>query len=124
LPAWVKRGFALGNFVHRRLDLYRTEMRGLELAERARYIRGKLALVGESIRKRDVFRGNRHEFDQRRVYDANRGALLRYKHQPLTTGTGAIAIFGTEPRLSAPASASHVDWAALVGQSATYDRMP
>jgi amino acid adenylation domain-containing protein len=124
IPASLKRGLALGRFVTDRLRLYRDQMRGLALRDRMRFIRSKIQVVGEITRKRDVFRDARREFNQRRIYDANVAALLRYRHEPLKGGRIAFEIFGTESRYMALASSSRVDWLSLSRGAATYHPVP
>jgi hypothetical protein len=123
IPLALKRSFAVAGFVADRVRLYRDEMRGLPLGARLRFVRGKLGLVGEAMQKRDVFRGDRREFDQRRVNDANLTALLRYKHAPLP-GIVAIEIFTSGRRVTDPFDHGRVDWHRITRGAARYHRVP
>jgi thioesterase domain-containing protein len=124
MPAWLKRGFALGSFAFSRLRLYRDQMRGLGVGERLHFIRDKFNVVGEAVQKRDVFRGNWSEFNQRRVYDANLDALRRYKHPPLYGNPVVFEIFQTDRPTRKPSAGTRVDWNALAGDSAIHHSVP
>jgi hypothetical protein len=123
VPPALKRGFAVAGFVADRLRLYRDEMRGLPLGAQLKFVRGKLGIVGEALQKRDVFRGDRREFDQRRVNDANVTALLRYKHAPLSRIVD-IEIFTSGRRITAPSEYGRIDWNRITRGTARYHRVP
>jgi hypothetical protein len=119
-----KHGLALGRFVADRLRLYRKEMRVLGLREKLRFVGKRVQLLGEALEKRDVFRGDRREFNQRKVYEANLAALLQYRRAALRSGPVALEIFGTERMFNKKSTQERVDWGAVAGASAAYHRVP
>jgi thioesterase domain-containing protein len=124
LPAWVKRGVALGRFVTRRLGQYRERMRALEPGERIQYVRHKAQLLQQAVEMRDLFRGDRREFFQQRVTDTNLQAMLRHRHKPLQGRVAAFDILASEHRFDAMSANTRTAWNALSGSSVMYHRLP
>jgi thioesterase domain-containing protein len=123
IPPRLKRALAFGLFVTRRLSLYRKGVQGLTFREWLRFLKSKAQLLGQAVRKRDAFRGDKSEFNQQRVYDSNLRALHRYKFEPLTEGAVAVEIFRTDrPARRRPGKAP-VDWAALAGESCAHHKV-
>jgi hypothetical protein len=124
LPAWLKRGFALGRFVTRRFGHYWQRMRVLEPGERTQYMRHKAQLLRQAVEMRDLFRGDRREFFQQRVTDTNLRAMLRHRHKPLQGRVAAFDILASEHRFDAMSASTRIAWSALSGTSVTYHRLP
>jgi thioesterase domain-containing protein len=123
LPAWLNRLVAFGGFFVGRLRLYREKMQALRPRQKLQFIRDKLHTLRQAVEQRDVFRGDRREFYQRRVSDANLHALLRYHPLPLAHGVTTIEIFRAT-RDSTKLTDSSVDWQWLAGGSAPEHKMP
>ena len=104
-------------FVKSRLNLYRKGMQDLGFGESVQFLRSKAKLLSEAIRKRDVFRGDPSEFNQKRVYDTNLSALLRYRYQPLRDRGVVVEIFRSQRVIRKGSVKSRVDWNALVAES-------
>ena len=124
MPAEIKRGFALARFVTNRFYLYRDEMKRIGFRDRLQFVRGKAQLIGEALKMRDLFRGDRREFLQHRVTDTNLRAMLRHAHKPLKGGAMAFEIFVSEPRFDKMSVSTRVAWNALSGRPAEFHRMP
>jgi thioesterase domain-containing protein len=122
-PIWLKRGMALGRFVSRRLKLYREQMRVLGLRERMQFMRKKAQLLREAVDMRDLFRGDRREFFQRRVTESNFRAMRRHRFKPLQ-GRVPVFIFASGERFDGMSVDARMAWDALSGTSVTYDRVP
>jgi thioesterase domain-containing protein len=106
LPRTVTRVAAVGDFVTRRLRLYRREMAGLTPAQRIKYLARKLRTLGGSVAKANAFKGAERELNQLEVYRANVLALDRYHRKPLVGRLRRVEIFETGP--AGPDAA--IDW--------------
>lgn len=73
---------------------------------------------------RDIFRGDRREFLQRRVTDTNLRAMHRHRHRPLEGRVVVVEIFASEPRFDGMSANARLAWNALSGTSVIYHRMP
>jgi thioesterase domain-containing protein len=124
LPVWFRRGIALASFAASRLRLYVTQARTLSNRQRVQLVGRKLKIVAEVVQKRDVFRGERRHFRQRRVHSANLRALRRYMRKPLTSRPEIIEIFRSAARFDRALENSRVDWASLAGTPITYHKVP
>ncbi len=88
-PAWpghLQHGIALPRFVASRLSLYWRSLRALPPEERRRYLRERVRVVQDIVRRRDIFRGDRSEFARREVTAANASAARHYVPQPFDAG--------------------------------------
>jgi amino acid adenylation domain-containing protein len=124
LPASWRSALALGRFLLDRIRAYRQEMIAMGAGERAHYLRRKMRLVVSAVRARDPLQSSRREFNQRRVYEANLEALLRYRAAPLRSPATALEVFSTERRLETGTHAPQVDWSTLTGIPAQSHRVP
>ena len=75
------------SFSRGRLSLYAKEFRSLKGPARREWLKSKLDLVVSIVRTRDAFRGDRTEFNQRRVTEANFQALQNYRPEPYSGDT-------------------------------------
>ena len=124
LPRPLARAAAFVAFVTGRLRLYREQMRSMGIAERVRFVVRKSALLPRMMAHRDVFRGNRREFDAFRVHEANRRALLRYRPQSLPLTDTRVEIFATAHHADTTPARSCALWSVLVGKPIPYHRVP
>jgi amino acid adenylation domain-containing protein len=123
-PIWLKRATDFWSFFASRLSLYRTQMRHMGFWNRLQFVRDKFVLFGEVVEKRDVFRGDRREFYQRRVYDTNLLALLRYKSKPMGGSAICTEIFSTSREDRKTTDKVQIDWTVIAGPSAPHHKMP
>ena len=98
-------------------------MRSLGVRERLRFVGKRVQMLGEVLEKRDVFRGDRREFNQRRVYDANLAALLRYGRESLQRAPMMLEIFETERASATPSARKRIDWGTVTGVSPGYHQV-
>ena len=122
-PGFAERFVKLATFIVSRLRLYRDEMRGLGVRGRLRFVRSKLSSLGQSAMNRDLMQSATREMSQRKVYQANLGALLRYKPHPLGAGNMVFDIYQTQRRLDEEVLPHAVDWRNMAG-TATCFPMP
>jgi thioesterase domain-containing protein len=123
VPAWVRRGADLTRFVAKRVRRYARQIGSLRPRQKAELIGSKIKVVGEIVRKRDLFRGDERQFHQRRVKAANVRALRRYKHRPMDRDPRTIEVFRTGRRFDRLPSGAGVDWVSLVGKSIAYHQV-
>ena len=124
LPGPLARAAAFGAFLRGRLHLYRQEMRTVGPGRRLRFVADKIALLRDIVAQRDIFRGDRREFDSFRVHDANRRALLRYRPAPLPPVVTRVEIFATAHHADSTSQRSLEVWSALAGRTLPYHRVP
>ena len=101
-------------FLLDRIMLHSSMLARMNGAERAAYIREKSGVLREMVRRRDLFRGDRSEIHQRRVYAANRHAGQRYV--PGTFG-GPVVVCLTRDRPTRGQRNYRLDWLDVVPQA-------
>jgi amino acid adenylation domain-containing protein len=101
------RALTVFRFIRGRLGLYRRTFAGLSGRQRLAYVRERLAMVGEIIVRRDLFRGNRTELNLAVVRQANLRAVHAYapKEYP-----GRITLFLAEGRTPASGEDPRLGW--------------
>jgi hypothetical protein len=114
VPHLIKRTMALITILRDRLQLYKEEMRGLEVKDRFKYAARKLRSFGRSFGKNYGFKGVERELHQLEVYRANILALDRYHRKPLKGRLRALEIFETA-RLRNSRLQEKLDWSVLWG---------
>jgi amino acid adenylation domain-containing protein len=114
VPHLIKRTMALITILRDRLQLYKEEMRGLEVKDRFKYAARKLRSFGRSLGKNYGFKGVERELHQLEVYRANILALDRYHRKPLKGRLRALEIFETA-RLRNSRLQEKLDWSVLWG---------
>src|SRR5262249_29045874 len=77
----AERSFVLMRFIASRLALYARTFKKLSKDERRAWMREKLQIFGGMVAHRDLFRGDRREFNQARVLEANLSAAQTYVPQ-------------------------------------------
>jgi aspartate racemase len=97
---------ALASLIGSRLRLYLQEFRSHDGRQQVKYVLGRMMMLVQMMARRDVFRGDRIEFDQRVVMSANLAAYQRYKAR-VYPGRGVLFLAETrslpahdDPRLS------------------------
>jgi acyl-CoA synthetase (AMP-forming)/AMP-acid ligase II/thioesterase domain-containing protein/acyl carrier protein len=103
----------LARFMRDRVVLHTQSLVQLRGAERRAYLRQKLGIIGQMIRQRDPFRGDRSELIQRAVYEANRRAGRTYLPGPYA---GPTILCFTRDRPIRGARNYREDWLTLVPQ--------
>jgi len=111
--ASVTPGTATAHFVLNRILLHMSTLARLKGAERAAYVRQKAGVLRDIVRRRDLFRGDRSELNQRLVHAANRQAGGRYV--PGTFG-GPVVLCFTRDRPIKGARNYRLDWLDVVPQ--------
>ncbi|HEY3305886.1 MAG TPA: AMP-binding protein [Candidatus Binatia bacterium] len=106
-----KRAKALSSFVTDRLQLYLDEMRGLEGAERIKFIASKIRSLTLNIGSSKAFTRIQRELNQLEVFMANKEASKRYHRKPLNGRLRALEIFET----SRNTMGWRFDWKSLWG---------
>jgi hypothetical protein len=119
----IGQAAALVRFVARRLTLYRDGMRVLGPKERALFMLQKAKLLAEALQQRDLFRGDRREFLQRKVADTNLRAMLRHRNSALAGAVPAPEIFASEPRYDRMTESTRAAWNELAGIAVTFHRV-
>lgn len=92
LPPAVRDHLALPRFAAARIGHYWRTLRALEPRDQVAFVADRLRLLGEIVRERDLFRGDRRELNQRLVEEANLRALYGYEPRPFP---GAIHILAS-----------------------------
>jgi thioesterase domain-containing protein len=105
--------FSTSRFVLDRVVLHARTIAALRGAERRAYLRQKLALVGEILRQRDMFRGDRSELYQRATHEAN---LRAGRHYIPGSYFGATIVCLTRDRPVLSNRDYRLDWLKLVPQ--------
>jgi len=103
----------LARFVRDRIALYARSLMRLRGAERRAFLREKLGIIGQMIKQRDPFRGERSELIQRAVYEANRRAGRAYIPGPYS---GPTILCFTRDRPIRGKRDYREDWLTLVPQ--------
>jgi len=103
----------LARFVRDRIALYARSLTRLRGAERRAFLREKLGIIGQMIKQRDPFRGDRSELFQRAVYEANRRAGRTYIPGPYS---GPTILCFTRDRPVRGERNYREDWLMLVPQ--------
>lgn len=94
----LKRSLAIGSFLRERLRIYASEMRGLGVRGRVKYLASKSRVLPRLIEKRDQSGGVERELNQIEVYRANVLALDRYRGETLNGRLPAIEVFQSARR--------------------------
>ena len=111
--ASVRRWPRLPRFILGRIRMYAGELRQLDGPGRRAYVRTKLRMVRGIVAQRDLFRGDRSEFNANAVFEANKAAGRRYVPGPYA-GPAIIAL--TEGRVAAGTRNARLDWLDLLPQ--------
>ena len=122
-PRIFKRVAALGNLVVERGQLYREEMRRLDIIDRVEYLASKFHLLSGLIGNSNAFKGAQREVNQIEVYRANLLALDRYRREPLNGPLRAFEIFETR-RPGRVKVRDGIDWQALWKGPIKHHEMP
>jgi len=104
---------AVSRFVLDRIVLHASTFARLKGPERSAYLREKAAVVRDILRRRDLFRGDRSELNQRLVHAANRQAGSRYV--PGAFG-GPVVLCFTRDYVVRGARNYRLDWLDVVPQ--------
>jgi hypothetical protein len=94
-----------------RLRLYLDEMRGLDRAERIKFVTNKIRSLALKIGNRKAITAIQRELHQLEVFKANKEASKRYHRQPLNGRLRALEIFET----SRNTTGWSFDWESLWG---------
>lgn len=105
---------AVLRFVLERIVIHARALARLRGAERVTYLRRKVDVVREILRRRDLFRGDRSELQQRMVYAANREAGRRYVPGPFA---GPVIVCLTRDRPIKGQRNYRLDWLDLLPQA-------
>ncbi|MGE3935918.1 MAG: amino acid adenylation domain-containing protein, partial [Rhodospirillaceae bacterium] len=121
LPPAVRDHLALPRFAAARIGHYWRALRALEPRDQVAFVADRLRLLGEIVRERDLFRGDRRELNQRMVEEANLRALYGYEPRPFP---GAIHILassrGDDPRRR---RGERFDWTQIGADGCTVVRL-
>jgi len=112
MPAASRAWSLLPRFVARRLRMYVREIRRLDGAQRLAFVAGRLGLVREIIRRRDLFRGDRSELNRIVVYEANQAAGRRHVPKGPYAGPAIVAL--TNERADSQSRNLRLDWLDLI----------
>jgi amino acid adenylation domain-containing protein len=106
-----KRAKVFSGFVTDRLRLYLDEMRGLDRAERIKFVTNKIRSLTLKIGNRKAFTAIQRELHQLEVFKTNKEASKRYHRKPLNGRLRALEIFET----SRNTTGWRFDWKSLWG---------
>jgi len=115
-PPQAGRAARLARFIATRLALYAREFSQRQGRERLDYVRDKLGMAADILRRRDLFRGDRSEFERSLVVAANLCAGQNYI--PGRFGGPTVLCFTRDRDLSADRR-YRLDWLQLVPQCGT-----
>jgi amino acid adenylation domain-containing protein len=96
--------------IGRRLQLYLRTLMRLRGRQRLAYLRERLDVLKQMVVKRDVFRGNRQEFDSAVVRQANLAAVHRYQPREYP---GHVVLYLAEGRTVASEEDPRLRWSRL-----------
>jgi aspartate racemase len=114
-------GRAVGDLIASRLRLYLKEARSRSGRERLKYLLERIKMVGEVAARRDLFRGDRREFDQQIVTNANLRAFHRYKARAYS---GRAVLFLAEARAVPSEDDPRLAWRRLLAGGAEIYTVP
>jgi aspartate racemase len=115
------RVLAVMRLIRGRLRLYAETLGRLDTRHRMKYLLGRLKMVGEMLAKRDVFRGDRSEFYQDVVNQANLIAYQQYKPRPYT---GRVVFFRAEGRRVSAHQDRRLAWHQLISGDLEIQTVP
>ena len=122
-PRIFKRLAAFRTLAVERLQLYREEMRRLDVIDRINYLASKFRALSGFVGNKNAFKGVDRELNQIEVYRANVLALDRYRRQPLNGRLRAFEVFETT-RPGRVKARDRIDWPALWKGPIKYHEMP
>ena len=97
--------------IRRRLRLYADTLARLKWRQRVKFLLGRVRMVGEMVAQRDVFRGDRSEFYQDVVNQANLIAYQAYEPRPYA---GRVVFFRAEGRRVSAHQDRRLAWRQLI----------
>ncbi|HYB69038.1 MAG TPA: thioesterase domain-containing protein, partial [Candidatus Bathyarchaeia archaeon] len=115
------RLLAASRLVRGRLRLYAETLARLDTRDRARYLLGRLRMLGQMVAQRDVFRGDRSEFHQDVVTQANLIAYQQYEPRPYT---GRVVFFRAEGRRVTAQQDRRLVWRKLISGELDIQTVP
>jgi amino acid adenylation domain-containing protein len=114
-------GRAVRDLIASRLRLYLKEARSRSGRERLKYLFERIKVVAEVAARRDLFRGDRREFDQQMVANANLRAFHRYKARAYS---GRAVLFLAEAREVPSEDDPRLAWRRLLAGGAEIYTVP
>ena len=99
------------SLIQRRLRLYAQTLTRLNWRERVKFLGGRVRMVGQMVAQRDVFRGDRSEFYQDVVNQANLIAYQEYEPRPYA---GRVVFYRAEGRRVHAHQDRRLAWAELI----------
>ena len=99
------------SLIQRRLRLYAQTLTRLNWRERVKFLGGRVRMVGQMVAQRDVFRGDRSEFYQDVVNQANLIAYQEYEPRPYA---GRVVFYRAEGRRVHAHQDRRLAWAQLI----------
>jgi aspartate racemase len=97
--------------IRSRLRLYGETLARLEWRQRVKYLLGRVKMLGEMVAQRDVFRGDRSEFYQDVVNQANLIAYQEYEPRPYA---GRVVFFRAAGRRVSALQDRRLAWRQLI----------
>ena len=97
--------------IRSRLRLYAQTLARLEGRQRMKFLLGRLRMLGQMVAQRDVFRGDRSEFYQDVVNQANLIAYQEYEPRPYA---GRVVFFRAEGRRVTAHQDRRLAWRQLI----------
>ena len=114
-------GREVRDLIASRLRLYLKEARSRSGRERLKYLFERIKVVAEMAARRDLFRGDRREFDQHIVTNANLRAFHRYKARAYS---GRAVLFLAEAREVPSEDDPRLAWRRLLAGGAEIYTVP
>jgi thioesterase domain-containing protein len=99
------------SLIQRRLRLYAQTLSRLNWRERVKFLGARVRMVGQMVAQRDVFRGDRSEFYQDVVNQANLIAYQEYEPRPYA---GRVVFYRAEGRRVHAHQDRRLAWAQLI----------
>lgn len=121
LPRLGSYAGALVSLVGSRLRLYFQELRSRSGRQQLKYLFGRVRMLMQIAARRDVFRGDRSEFDQRVVTSAN---LLAYQQYKARVYPGGAVLFLAELRTIPAHDDPRLSWRQLLAAGAEIHTVP
>jgi amino acid adenylation domain-containing protein len=112
---------ALVSLIGSRLRLYFQELRLRSGRQQIAYLFGRLKMLAQMTVRRDMFRGDRSEFDQRAVTNANLVAFQRYKARAYP---GRAVLFLAESRAMPAHDDPRLSWRQFLAGGAEIHTVP